>query len=69
LSTGQAGAQRLRHDDGLVAGRTIDLRSRIASVALDLPAALRTEKFEFSHKFYWPREMPVSDMTRDTTIY
>jgi hypothetical protein len=41
----------LRHDDALLTGRTIDLRSRIAGVALDLLAALRAEEFEFSHKF------------------
>jgi len=36
----------------LVAGRTIDLRSRIAGVALDVLAAARAGKLEFSHKFY-----------------
>jgi hypothetical protein len=41
----------LRHDDDLFAGRTIDLRSRIAGVAQDLLDALRAEEFEFSHKF------------------
>ena len=50
-----------RHDDGLLAGRAIDLHSRIAGVALDLLAALRTVEFEFSHKFYWPRNAPASN--------
>ena len=44
---------RGRHNDGLLTGGTIDLRPGIASVALDLLAALRAEEFEFSHKFYW----------------
>jgi hypothetical protein len=35
------------------------LRSRIAGVALDLLAALRTEEFEFSHKFDWLPNVPA----------
>ena len=61
-----AGVTRhLRHEDGLLADRTIDLRSRIAGVALDLLAALRAGELEFNHKFYWPRNVAGSDMTWD----
>src|SRR5665213_412029 len=40
-----------RRDDDLLAGRTIDLFSRIARGALDILAALRAGEFEFSHGF------------------
>jgi hypothetical protein len=59
----------LRHNDGLLADRTVNLISRIAGVALDVLTALRTEELEFSHKFYWPQDAPVSDMTRDLLIH
>jgi hypothetical protein len=63
------GARRWRHDDNLLADRTIDLPARIAGVALDMLAALRAEELEFSHKFYWPQNVPAFDMTRDMMLY
>jgi hypothetical protein len=40
----------LGHNDDLLAGRTIDLISRKAGVALDILATLRAGEFEFSHR-------------------
>ena len=39
--------------NGPLAGRAVDLRSGIAGVALDLPAASRAEEIEFRHEFCW----------------
>jgi hypothetical protein len=55
----------LRHNNELFARRAIDLRPRIANAALNVLSALRAGEFEFSHKFYRPQNVPVSDMTRD----
>ena len=41
--------RRLWHDDGLLARRAVDLRAGIARITLDVLAALRAGKFEFSH--------------------
>jgi hypothetical protein len=44
--------RRLRDDNPLVAGRTVDLRSGIAGIALNVLAALRAGEFEFSHMIF-----------------
>ena len=44
--------RRLRHDDGLLARRAIDLHPGIARVALDVLSALRAGKFKFSHNVF-----------------
>jgi hypothetical protein len=51
------------------AGRTIDLDSGIAGVALDVLAASRAGEFEFSHILSWLKMSPTTIMTRSTVFY
>jgi len=61
LRRSRRNCRRWRHGDGLFTARTIDLRSRIAGVALNVLAAERAGEFEFSHKFDWPQNVPASE--------
>ena len=65
---GRRGARRLRHDDGLLAHRAINLRPN-NWCRTGYAVRIAGRRFEFSHKLDWPRERAVSDMTRGTAVY
>src|SRR5208282_5624884 len=67
LGGSRRNCRRLRHGDGLFTGRTIDLRSRMTGIALNVLAAERAGEFEFSHKFYWPQNVPASELLTPKT--
>jgi hypothetical protein len=54
-----------RHINRLVASRTIDGRSTITGVALDVLAAARAEEFEFSHD----ELVPTDYVTHEPAVY